>query len=81
LKTKPADAMLRFCFVVIAILYNYTEASFYGINNMWVMLLLGSLDTSEVCVDPLPTPAGQPVRTGRTAYAPFQSAPRHGRAV
>ncbi len=34
-------AMLRFCFVITAILYNYTEASFQGINNMWLLLLLG----------------------------------------
>lgn len=31
--------MLRFCFIVIAVLYNYTEAAFYGINNLWFLLL------------------------------------------
>ena len=25
-------------------LYNYTEASFYGINNMWVLFLLASIN-------------------------------------
>src|SRR5262249_12240188 len=40
-------AMLRLCFVVTAVLYNYTEASFYGINNMWILFLLGILDVPE----------------------------------
>ena len=35
---RPA-AILRFSFVVTAILYNYTEASFYGLNNIWVLTL------------------------------------------
>jgi O-antigen ligase len=38
------SAMLRLCFIVTAALYNYTEASFYGINNMWILLLLGVID-------------------------------------
>jgi len=38
------SALLRLCFIVCAALYNYTEASFYGINNMWILLLLGSID-------------------------------------
>jgi len=39
-------AMLRLCFIVTAAIYNYTEASFYGINNMWLLLLLGSIEIS-----------------------------------
>ena len=35
LDRDPAPALLRLCFLVTAALYNYTEASFYGINNMW----------------------------------------------
>lgn len=34
-------AHLRLCFVVAAAIYNYTEAAFYGINNMWVLMLCG----------------------------------------
>lgn len=34
-------AMFRFCCIAMAIMYNFTEASFYGINNMWFLLLLG----------------------------------------
>jgi O-antigen ligase len=40
----PAIALLRLCLLVCAILYNYTEASFYGINNMWVLLLAASIE-------------------------------------
>jgi len=43
LDVDPPAAILRFSFVITAILYNYTEASFYGLNNMWVLLLLGTL--------------------------------------
>jgi exopolysaccharide production protein ExoQ len=37
-------AILRYCFIVIAILFNYTEASFYGINNIWLLTLLGIVE-------------------------------------
>jgi O-antigen ligase len=46
LRWQPSYAMLRLCFVVSAALYNYTEASFYGMNNMWLLLLLSSTDIS-----------------------------------
>jgi O-antigen ligase len=39
-------AMLRLSFIVVVALYNWTEATFYGINNMWVVLLLGIMDVS-----------------------------------
>jgi exopolysaccharide production protein ExoQ len=44
LDVEPSSATLRLCLLVAAILYNYTEASFYGINNMWLGLLVASLD-------------------------------------
>ena len=46
LDVDPPAAMLRLCFIVTAVLYNYTEAAFYGINNMWLLLLLGTIDIS-----------------------------------
>jgi O-antigen ligase len=42
---SPA-AILRLSLVVVAALYNYTEASFYGINNMWVLFLVATLNVS-----------------------------------
>jgi O-antigen ligase len=44
LSEDPAAGMLRLCFIATALLYNYTEASFYGMNNMWMLLLLGCLE-------------------------------------
>jgi len=38
--------MLNLCFIVSAVLYNYTEASFYGINNIWLLLLFGITEVS-----------------------------------
>ncbi len=37
-------AMLRLCIIVAAVLYNYTEASFYGLNDMWILLLIACID-------------------------------------
>jgi O-antigen ligase len=36
--------MLRLSFLIVAILYNITEASFYGLNNMWMLFLLASME-------------------------------------
>jgi exopolysaccharide production protein ExoQ len=40
------SAVLRLTFILVASIYNYTEASFYGINNMWLLLLLVIFDVS-----------------------------------
>lgn len=40
LSQEPSFSMLRLCFLYAAVLSNYTEASFYGISNMWIVLLL-----------------------------------------
>ena len=41
---EPTTGLLRLSFIVVALFYNFTEASFYGINNMWLLLLLGCLE-------------------------------------
>ena len=38
--------MLRLGFLISAIIVNYTEASFYGINNLWVLLIFSVIDIS-----------------------------------
>jgi O-antigen ligase len=48
----PSAALLRLALLVVAALYNYTEASFYGANNVWVLLLVA-------CIE-LPQPVAQP---------------------
>jgi O-antigen ligase len=34
------SAVFKICIILIAVLYNYTEALFYGINNIWFLTLL-----------------------------------------
>ena len=43
-----ASAILRLCFVLVVALYNWTEAAFYGVSNIWILLLLGIMDPSEL---------------------------------
>jgi len=43
LNVQYSLGVLQLCFIITAILYNYTEASFYGINNMWLLLLFGTI--------------------------------------
>jgi len=77
--TQPAAALLRFCFIIVAALYNYTEASFYGISNIWVLLLLGSIDMRGVCPDGAmlaETTLGESPTSPRPPYAPFIAARR-----
>lgn len=44
LKTDPRAGMLRLSFLITAVLYNYTEASFYGINTIWMLTLVAIID-------------------------------------
>jgi O-antigen ligase len=38
------SAVIRFTFIIASIIYNYTESSFHGINNMWILTLLSIVD-------------------------------------
>lgn len=38
------SAILRLCFIVTAVLINYTEATFYGLSNIWLLLLIGVIE-------------------------------------
>jgi len=44
LKIDPPAGMLRLCLIAIAAVYNYTEAAFYGLNNIWILLLLACIE-------------------------------------
>ena len=61
LNSDPSMAMLQVCFILVAALYNYTEASFYGINNMWVLLLLAVIKVPEPLAAPTRTEVGPTV--------------------
>ena len=38
--------ILKLTFIVVIIIYNWTEASLFGINNMWILLLFSIVDVS-----------------------------------
>jgi exopolysaccharide production protein ExoQ len=48
LKVKYAWNVMRLSVITVALIYNFTEAAFYGINSMWVLLLLASIDRSAL---------------------------------
>jgi len=41
-------AVLRLCLIVIVVLYNWTEATFFGNSNMWLLFFLGIMDVPGV---------------------------------
>lgn len=47
LVTDYPAAILKLCFIVVVALYNWTEATFYGVSNIWILLLLGTMDISS----------------------------------
>jgi O-antigen ligase len=65
-RTLTADypaAVLRLSFVVVALLYNWTEASFYGVNMIWMLLLF-----SVIAPPARPRPIGQKLNRTPSAY-------------
>jgi exopolysaccharide production protein ExoQ len=73
LRVDFSAGLLRMCFIVSGAFYNVTEASFYGINNMWVLLLLG-------CID-IPTSARRVTSAPRVAPRELVSRSRRVRPV
>ena len=41
------SGVARLCLIVVAVFYNWTEATFYGVSFMWTLLLLGVMDPPE----------------------------------
>lgn len=83
MKRDPAFAVLRLCFLCAAVLYNYTEASFYGVSNMWIVLLLALISPGSLRrhVRP-PQPETQaPSRSSSATYlSPWPDHTRLGRS-
>ena len=73
-RSDPLFAHLRLCFVVAAAAYNYTEAAFYGVSNMWVLLLCGLIAVPPARNE---APVG---KLGARLSEPGRLAPAHGRA-
>jgi O-antigen ligase len=42
-----AGAILKLSFLVVVALYNWTEATFYGVSLIWILFLLSTLDAVE----------------------------------
>ena len=71
-------AVLRFCLIVAALFYNYTEASFAGINNMWLLFLAAAIDASGARAEEFASPSVRlPLRRG-TALRTERGAGRLG---
>ena len=47
LNVDYSSGMLRLCFVLTVLLYNYTEATFYGVSNMWLLTLIAVMDFGD----------------------------------
>lgn len=81
LRLDYPGGVLRFCLLIIALIYNYTEASFYGISNMWVLFLAASIDPPQLQSNsatvatlprqrPLSAPNRRPARVAGAAARP-----------
>jgi O-antigen ligase len=74
LETDRASGILRLCFVLVAILYNWTEATFVGVSNVWMLFLVGAMSVppreagAGIRAKPAPAfgqrPAARPLRYG-----------------
>jgi O-antigen ligase len=61
LTIEPGLATLRLCFLVASALYNYAEAAFFGISNIWILLLLAIIH--------IPPPSEGSAAIGSTSVA------------
>jgi exopolysaccharide production protein ExoQ len=77
LKSDYTVGVLRLCIVITAMLYNYTEASFYGISLMWVLFLAGCINAPQPQLLPS-TATGSPIRrANRRARVLTNQTPAH----
>jgi O-antigen ligase len=87
LKTDFAAGVLRLCVLTAAMLYNYTEASFYGINLMWMLFLVACVDLPLAQVQAtalLPAVLrirGKPASFASTSKKPADAEVRIGRSA
>jgi exopolysaccharide production protein ExoQ len=48
LRTEYEFGIFMLCFILVTILYNYTEATFYGVSNMWTIFILCTTGRPEL---------------------------------
>jgi O-antigen ligase len=41
ISTNYSYGILRYCFVIVMLMYNYTEATFYGVSTLWLLFFIG----------------------------------------
>jgi len=49
------DAIFRLCLIITISMYNYTEASFYGVSNLWMLLLVVVMKVPNKNYSPIST--------------------------
>jgi O-antigen ligase len=47
LSVDYSTAILRFCLLIVIVIYNWTEASFYGASLMWSLFIFSGMDVPE----------------------------------
>lgn len=47
LQTDYSASILRLCLLLVVLLYNYTEATFFGVISMWILFFVGILSVPE----------------------------------
>jgi exopolysaccharide production protein ExoQ len=55
-RTDPAFSALRVAVLIAVAVYNYTEASFYGINNVWLLCLFCLMTAPRPTADSIVEP-------------------------
>lgn len=80
-------AVLRLAMIIVVVLYNWTEATLYSTNNMWLLLFLGLCDVpASAVVQPAgnehrhPDLGGRPRRFGAERIVRPAAAPAGSRA-
>ncbi len=74
------SAVLRLCCIVIVALYNWTEATFAGVNNMWLLFLLGTMDPPGELGAATPIRRPEPIKPEKT-LSPLAASPSRVRQI
>lgn len=75
------EGLLKLCIVVVVVLYNWTEATFYGVSLVWMMFFFATIETperefSEELHDP--NDKADPEKLGTVEIASIHENPRYG---
>ena len=51
LKVDYSFALLKLTLIIVVLVYNWTEASFHGINNIWLLFFISVISVPEKVKD------------------------------